>query len=376
MLIINVILGETSVFNKIRKYYRIYKVTSFRCNVLLFIHFIAIFGIAACKGNHKKEFEAIAGGLNTNVRYLDSIEASDRIINDTKEGFFESITAIEIQIQMKRESAFSTLQEARQHYKEFLKGQVSNWTDSEKLLMAEVMNLALKNISALSKSISPDSLLLIKIKTGHYGNDVYYTRENCIFIPENIFKDFDAERQLPVMLHEIFHIISRYNPIFKDKMYSLIGFERTNKEVRLPSNLEDKLLTNPDGFSMNHMITLTDRNNRQIKAIPLISSKHAGFRADWTDFFDYLNFDLFEVMEENGTLKVKTTENGQSTIQLEYTPSFFTKIKDNTQYIIHPEEIMADNFMLAVLAYNGNDYSKFTSSGKDLILEVITILKS
>jgi hypothetical protein len=54
---------------------------------------------------------------------------------------------------------------------------------------------------------------------------------------------------------------------------------------------------------------------------------------------------------------------------------FFTKIKDNTQYIIHPDEIMADNFMFAVLAFSNDDYNRFSGTGKVLIKELLTILR-
>ena len=58
---------------------------------------------------------------------------------------------------------------------------------------------------------------------------------------------------------------------------------------------------------------------------------------------------------------------------LQNLPDFFKKIGDNTQYIIHPDEIIADNFFMMTLAtqeIDGFDMGKFSAKGKVLIREV------
>ncbi|MEY3421126.1 MAG: hypothetical protein RIR48_1415, partial [Bacteroidota bacterium] len=66
---------------------------------------------------------------------------------------------------------------------------------------------------------------------------------------------------------------------------------------------------------------------------------------------------------------------GNTTIPLKKTPIFFTKIKDNTQYIIHPDEIMADNFMLAVLAFSNNEFDRFSENGASLLFDLLRVLQ-
>ena len=342
-------------------------------------HFLFLLMVSvhfSCKGAVKSEL--LNSPIETRPVFytVHSIEASRMIISDDKDGFFESISAADIQIQMKRIQGFSSRNEAIEHYRSYLTTQVSNWTSADQIAISAVIKSAIEKINLLSSGIVPDTIKLIKIKTGHYGEDVYYTRGKSILIPENIFADFEAEKQLPVMLHEIFHIISRYNQGFRDTMYKMIGFERAGKKILLPKKLNEVLLTNPDGVSQTHIISLNDRNSNIKHAIPLITSKYKGFRSDWPAFFDYLNFDLYEVEEDGaGNLIVKINESGSTTLQLDFSPSFFTKIRDNTQYIIHPEEIMADNFMLAVLANSKDDFSKFSPKGKILIEQVIGTLK-
>jgi len=68
--------------------------------------------------------------------------------------------------------------------------------------------------------------------------------------------------------------------------------------------------------------------------------------------------------------------DGESSLSIEHNADFFKKIKDNTQYIIHPDEIMADNFMMAVIANKDETYEGFSEEGTALLKEVIEILKT
>jgi hypothetical protein len=215
---------------------------------------------------------------------------------------------------------------------------------------------------------------LIKVKTGHYGKDVYYTRGNNILIPDNIFPLDETEHQLPVMIHEVFHILSRYNPELRKDLYGLIGFSKSDKPIKLNNTLEQLLLTNPDGVSYQYTIDL-EKEGQSFKAIPLITSKYDHFKPEQPMFFDYLNFDLYSLDDRGDHYIAKSTAKGNTLIPLSNTPAFFTKIKDNTQYIIHPDEIMADNFMLALQAYSKNEYGKFSKDGRLLIDQVLNRLK-
>ncbi|MBK9253927.1 MAG: hypothetical protein IPM42_00415 [Saprospiraceae bacterium] len=336
----------------------------------------AVLCFVGCRSNKDASAKQNISHKSPLISFSDSIQASVDIIADDIDRFYEYITPLEMEIQMKRSEPFKNRDEAMLHFKKFIATEVSDWTQTEKELITGLFVDAKKMIDSISPKIYPDGIKLIKVKTKHYGNDVYYTRGKNIMIPENIFADFTAERQLPVMLHEIFHIYSRYNISKKDALYQLVGFNRTDKTVIIPEPFASRQLTNPDGVSRNHYITLTSEKGEEVKAIPLISSKFERFSGANPAFFDYLKFDLYEIsVGSDNQLEIKLGNNMSTTIPLNKTPSFFTKIKDNTQYIIHPDEIMADNFMLAVLAFNKGDYKKFSSSGRILIDQVIEELK-
>ena len=104
-----------------------------------------------------------------------------------------------------------------------------------------------------------------------------------------------------------------------------------------------------------------------VLAIPLVYSKKSTFTTEMVSFFDYLQFDLFTI--ENNTIKNKV-------VAPEDSQAFFEKIKDNTQYIIHPDEIMADNFMLALDSHLDDDYDGFSQEGRTLIDDLLILLKA
>lgn len=343
----------------------------YKISMLLIVN-ISFLWFSSCRC-HKAASSVAIEGKPAMITFLDSTEAALAIISDDVDGFFSQITALDMSIQMKKN--YTDRPTALKAYQKYLRTEVMDFTTDEKLFMVRLFEEAKKMCDTLSPRIFPGGMRLVKIRPNHYGRDVYYTRGNDIMIPANIFETMDADSQLPIMLHEIFHIISRYQPEVRKEMYSLIGFTKAKTTPIASSPLAERLLTNPDGVTMDYVQNLGNEVQETV-VIPLIKSKFKEFSKDRTSFFEYLDFDLYEVKDNNGKLNILADGNAATTVELKKTPNFFTQIKDNTQYIIHPDEIMADNFMLALLAYKKNEYNKFSKEGRQLIDDVLTILKS
>lgn len=346
--------------------------SNFQLRYTIFSFVVATLLCFGCRSS--KETAALLTDKPPLVTFLDSTLASVAIIADEVDGIFDQMSKLEMEIQMKQAPPFSNRKEGLVAYQNFLRTEVSNWTLDEKIFIHEVFTQAKAICDAVSPRLFPGDLRLVKIKTNHYGPTVYYTRGKDIMIPENILKDENVEEQLPVMLHEIFHVLSRNNPVLKHDLYNLIGFVKADKPVKLISPLSDRLLSNPDGVSMQYIMEV-EKDNTVIKIVPLITSKFKSFTKATPSFFDYLNFDLYVLQDKGDYYEVQSDAAANTTMGLKSTPTFFTKIKDNTQYIIHPDEIMADNFMLALLAVRNNDFSKFSKDGKELVESVLARLK-
>ena len=287
------------------------------------------------------------------VAFLDSIDASKAVLIDNTNEIFSRLTKLDMCIQMKGsckedESRASILK----RYKDYLQEDVTNFTDEEIKwlggLWAEAVNLC----NGLNKNILPANVDLIKSKGTYYGGDAFYTRENCIVIPSERMAVRDNHAMLSVLLHEIFHLYSRAQPDKQAALYNIIGFKQIgdSRDLIIESPLKERILSNPDGPNFAYGIDLTSSKGN-LKCIPIISSTLPKFVEEKGQFFDYLYFDLFEVQKQsNGKWKVLSDEEGKAIVPDDAMPSFFDQIKYNTQYIIHPDEVLADNFMILALS--------------------------
>lgn len=342
-----------------------------RTNILLLLTLYLCIG---CKSNvPKSETESTITSSANGLIFLDSIAASRAIVKDDVDGFFESISSLDMCIQMKSEKQYDDRQTALADYKQYLREDVSNWTTAEKKLMDGVFDSIQSQIIAINPVLYPKGIKLVKIKTNHYGPDVYYTRGMCIMIPENIFASPNAAVMVhSVMIHEIFHILSRYEPKLRDQIYELIGFKPHNKQLQFSDEMKERWLTNPDGVSKDYFIELSN-GKQKVAALPLIMSNKPKFVKSSPSFFSYLQFDLFDI-KDDGT--VEHSPAMATTLADEQMPSFFDQIKDNTQYIIHPDEISADNFIYAITEANVGHNKHYSVEGAKLVKDIQVILKN
>jgi hypothetical protein len=259
-------------------------------------------------------------------------------------------------------------------YKDFLQQNVEAFSKEEISVVSQVYNKCIQEINVLKPGLLPDSIFLVKVIGEAYGESVYYTRENSIIIPkdalvQNQLSNEEFEQSLyMVCLHELFHVISRYSPDLSAQLYQLIGFQKLNAKLVLPTKLRQVQLLNPDGVDIAYAIRLYHQETHESKlAIPIIVSRHDAYSSKFPDFFRYLDFNLYE-LEQNGEAmySVLCDENGKSTLAPSWLKSFSDQIKDNTNYIIHPDEIMADNFMFLVHNSNTEEPMEFSEEGSKL----------
>lgn len=338
---------------------------------------IAVSFICSCKSNKKASLEhdqESQSGVPALVTFLNSAQASEAIVKDDIDSLFSKINIAEIQIQMKENFEGMSEQDMRTKYIDFMKLQVSDWTDEDRISMYEIFQDVKEMCDAVSPRIFPSNIRLIKGKTKAYGNDAYFTREKVVFIPENIFPIKDKKRVTEVMLHEVFHIISRYNEELRVDLYKLINFTKMDKPVIVNDLLKVMRLCNPDGMSVQYATEIHDEKG-SVWVVPFVTSKHGKFRPEKPGYFDYMDFELFKIVDYGTHYMMLCDVKGRTITPLEELPGYFDNIKDNTQYIIHPDEILADNFLLALLAVKSGDFSRFSPEGRQLIEQMLARLQ-
>lgn len=181
----------------------------------------------------------------------------------------------------------------------------------------------------------PNEIVIIKSAMHEEGGANGFTRENYIVLNLNSLSQHLFE-------HELFHIISRYNPEKVEKAYNILGFSKCN-EIKIPSPFTDLKITNPDAPFNNFYINLK-YNEKDIEAIMLLYSKknYSGGR-----FFSYLTKGLLLI---EGKSNKKVIMSGGTPVILTYdeVDNLFQQIGTNTGYNIHPEEITSDHFIMAL----------------------------
>jgi hypothetical protein len=167
-------------------------------------------------------------------------------------------------------------------------------------------------------------------------------------LPKARLQKLNAEAIDRLVLHELFHVLSRNAPDLRRDLYRIIGFEVCNP-IELPESLAQIKLTNPDAPLVDCFIKLTDGKD-SILAAPLLYSSSATYDAEKKPpLFKYLTFRLLRVEYRDGQYQPALKDGEPQLITPSESQSFGEQIGQNTKYIIHPDEILADNFVHLIL---------------------------
>lgn len=346
---------------------------SFMIRSLVLSSFILL--MVACANNKPSSTET----SKPSYRLLSSKEASKWVVIDEKEQFFEKVAPLEMSIQLHKKIKEQSREELLPVYKKMLQEDLQDFTEAEQQAVQKVFDRALELCYKIDPNLQLPEIYLIKTAGTYYGPSVYYTRDNSIIIPSPMVpKDKNLEHPafLSTMIHEIFHVYSRYNKDKRDALYQRIGFDRLDN-LTLSDFLQERVLYNPDGVDLRYAITVKDKKTgRSFEGVPVIYSRYKDFNAALPNFFGYLVFQLFEVEQQEGQWQIITPKTGYSIDEVD---GFWEQTTRNTNYNIHPDELCADNFVLLALskAENANNLAKLSPEGLQLVkdLEAIIIKK-
>ncbi len=297
--------------------------------------FIGFFVFAAfqingdCSG---APIDANVNGLERAFTFV-SISEGQRVLS-TEDAFVTQMSVFDRQVRLQSETDLGATQLLK-----FSADQVCAWTTDEK----EVVTLAISRLEPKLRElkITWDEPIKIIKTTGREESDAAYTRGRAIVFPRSKIGKLDRP-PTRLFAHELFHVISRSNPELRDRLFQLIGFQRVPL-IRLPRHLEDMRITNPDAPKMEHVIRLSLDANEKVFATPFLFSKEAYTPAK-KSLFAYLQFQLMQVIEDsNGEWMPVVSDQKARFISPDH-PDYWRQIRGNTRYVIHPEEIMADNF--------------------------------
>ena len=276
---------------------------------------------------------------NATVVFATADEA--RRILTSRDDFVQRMSPFDRAARMKTDQAVSEAQ-----YLAFVGQNVLDWSDAEREKLTAVL-AAIGPRLAEFKLPLPATIHLVRT-TGREEGGAFYTRGAAIMFPTRQLASGDAELRR-IVCHELFHVLSRAQPELKEALYATIGFEQCG-EVEWPAELADRRITNPDAPVNDHAIELQIAGKQQW-AIPIIYSKSPQYDVRRRgEFFQYLEFRFLAVERDAAGVATRIYEDGKPVLaEPADVAGFYEQIGRNTEYIIHPEEVLADNFSLLVL---------------------------
>lgn len=201
-------------------------------------------------------------------------------------------------------------------------------------------------INQLELLTFPSRIYIILTDGKDENNAAYCRNENVIVIPQRMLNVAGIHN---IFIHELFHIWSKWrtNLATRNKLYASIGYHQipVEKPLEFPSNLLPIKISNPDApILMKYYINLKkkdDASEKIYKCTPILHASQA---------FD-INFasNLFQYLVATTLILDDITYEPLQPLQyLSYNQAsnFYEQIGNNTFYIIHPEEILAENFVL------------------------------
>lgn len=289
--------------------------------------------------------------------------AFELIENDT-EFSPDLLEPLDLCLQLKDAACNATKAELIKRYRQQLRLELTPFSTEQSKKMRALTQNAYQEWIALFPQYPLDTIRLGILKGTLYGDGVYFTAGDGIFSPLNEIRDGSNSQVQSVLFHEIVHIASRTYPALRTKTYAAIGARHyPNWTLVLTDSLfQHRQLRNPDGTALT-TFELTDSLTIQT-AIPLIEATSS--HQPGTRYFDHIAFNLFPVQVDSARqqLIVFTAEPVRNT----YYDNFLSQITDNTTYIIHPDEIIAENLRLMSDLENGRrSESELSTAGKKLM---------
>lgn len=271
----------------------------------------------------------------TNLQFLSKSSASKNLA--TSDEFVSRLSKFDMSARMKTDRMV-----LKDEFVTFVASSTLDWSDDDILKVTEAFDSVKTQLKKLKISL-PNEIAVILTDGKEEGNAAY-TRGNSIILQrDKLSSGVELQR---LIAHELLHIFTRNNPSVKDRLYQIIGFHAVN-ELEFPDALIHRKITNPDAPLNNYAIKVA-YNNEQLWVSPILfSATETYIPSKGGAFFDYLQFKLLVIADDKGAKR--NNPEKPRILDVSQVSGYFEQIGKNTNYIIHPEEILADNFALAVL---------------------------
>jgi hypothetical protein len=232
---------------------------------------------------------------------------------------------------------------------DFISKSATAWTDDEQRYWQSLVDQLSEALEGLNLDIP--NVFMVKTTGLEEFNAVYVRNRSIIFPRARVGAAGDVRRDFFLLAHEVFHLLSLEHPARRDELYALLGFRRL-AGLEYPAELEGRRLTNPMyGSRYEYALAVqtasgpADVTPAYQAAVPLeefIAISEGGMIAG--AFFEAVDFVLLPV--DTRTRAIRRDDSGYPITYRFGDTDWIERMQRNSSYIIHPDELMAENFAL------------------------------
>ncbi len=229
-----------------------------------------------------------------------------------------------------------------EEYTAFAMEQTLDFTEEEKegisAGMQRIMDICRENHYNLPEI---GEITFVKTTMKEESGAVAYTHSTQIYMGAELASMLSNENKwvheqgTTILLHELFHCLTRNDARFREDMYGILGFRISDDEFDFSQEIRQQMIANPD----------VEKHDA-----------YATFRIDGKDRDCVLIFTTVRPFENPGdnflalsTVRLVPIDDLTVAYSKERAENFWDIFGKNTNYVIDPEEALADNFSLAVM---------------------------
>ncbi|MGH7574269.1 MAG: hypothetical protein ACREM1_03945 [Longimicrobiales bacterium] len=232
----------------------------------------------------------------------------------------------------------------RQELLEHVAAQALDWTPEEQTYWSGMVDQL--SAAAAGLNLQIPHVRLVKT-TGLDEFATVYSRNDAIMMPQGRVDISRNERSdFFLLAHELFHVISWDDAVLRTELYALLGFQPF-REIEPPAELESRRLSNPGGHTYEHALVVQTPDG-PAHVVPFIRSTASlaeviALRTGGPPaIFDVLDILLLPVDTGAGEL---VRGPGGELVTYDFSETdWVSQMRRKTSLIIHPEEVLADNF--------------------------------
>lgn len=293
-----------------------------------------LMAVCLCGCAEKKKDEAIT------CRFADHDEGAKLLLSNTE--YYGSLTQNDINYRLQKTDG--TLEEL----KEYASKQVMDFSDAEK----DVITQYLGELEAVIEERGyhlPDAGEIVFVKTTGleegmpaaytHGTQIYFTYGLLQAITGSPYANPSSMRYY--LAHELFHCLTRSDKEFRAAMYDIIHFKTEKEDYVFPEEISEQIMANPDVEHHNSHAEFTINGEKRECAVICTVPP-----------FEKKGDNVFSVMET----KLVPVDTLSEMYDSRDVPDFNDVFGMNTDYVIDPEETMADNFAFTLVYWPERSY--------------------